>query len=587
MRFISEAGPGCVHSRTPYAVTINTAAAFAACFAAAAVSFAFGTLQNPASGLDRSRPPSANDTRSPHPSGGAPPPPPGRTVRRGGRLQAATRPQVNDAELLRRYAMPLVQPAMITWQSDSARIAVVIWGGNADGGVAAAAVKEVLKYTDVMQVDVVTGYGRNIGAPPPTSRYWGADERVGMRCDFIENEDEDDKSELDVYSVIFLTDGAGLLSSERKRFFDAVFDASAVDGSIVVGLGDPGAQDFWERHDDVVQFLGNYSFDAIHVYEENDCGIMQRCAFLIMSKQTKFRDAWSMHPMYFDIYLHSYHFERGPQEHFDGATMEKYRTTHRAYQNRFCDAGRNLLLDLCGTVAGIDPRRRDFPPEAFEVRHSTLGEGAGRGLFARVHIPAGSLIMEREAVNSVHFTEATLAVIEKIMWIYLGDFKEVYEVVDMLYSYYDGYGYFGSTISGKEIFVDSGILTFANHGCRGTENLGQLGTKGAFLTPEEYASLRESADKRSEALMVLYRLFRSWRGYNPPVHRHNYLISGGLNFAQRDIAAGEEIFGNYLLYIDSTIEEEDLDKEVSLINSECLGKTVGIVKQVDSTMQTI
>jgi len=362
---------------------------------------------------------------------------------------------------------------------------------------------------------------------------------------------------------------------------------SAVDGSIVVGLGDPSAQDFWERHDDVVQFLGNYSFDAVHVYEENDCGIMARCAFLITSKQTKFRDAWSMHPMYFDIYLHGYHFERGPQGYFDGVTMERYRTTHRAYQNRFCSASRTLLSDLCGFVAGIDPRRRDFPPEAFEVRHSTLGEGAGRGLFARVHIPAGSLIMEREAVNSVHFTEAALAVIEKIMWIHLGDIKEVDEIVDMLYSYYDGYGYSGSTISGKEIFVDSGILTFANHGCGGTDNLGQLGTEGAFLTPEEYASLRESADKRSEALMALHRLFRSWTGYNPPVHRHNYLISGGLNFALRDIVAGEEIFGNYLLYIDSTIKKEDLDKHVSLIDSECLGETVGIVKQVDSTMRTI
>jgi len=582
MRSISKSVPGAAHS---YDLTLNVATTLVACATAVAISFVAGTCLNSRGGGQLRPSCFSFDARpSPHPPSSLPPVP--RQSGRKGRLwNASRRPRATEAELRRRHAEPLVHPAMMTWTTDSTKIAVAAWDGEVDGA-AAATVREILRYKDVKRVDVVTGYGGNGDAVPSlSSRHWGDDERIELLSDF-NGDDEDGKLQSNKYAVIFLTNDAGLHSPQRRSFFDAVSKASPIDGSIVVGLGDPHTQGFWGRYDDVVQFVGEYSFYAVHVYEEDDCGTMTRCAFLIMSRSPTFGSSWFAHLLFFDFGVHNNLLERGPNDRFDGTAMERYRTTHRAYQNRFCGGHRDApLSQMCGALTGIDPRLRDFPPEAFEVRQSTLGEGAGRGLFARVDIPAGSLIMEREAVNSVHFPESTLDVIDKTMWELLSDIPEVEEIVDMLFSYYEGYGYSGSILAGKEIFVDSGILTFANHGCRGTNNLGSIFDK-SITTPEECANLTEEAKKRPWALAGLSKLEGIWKGYNPILNRHNYLISGGLNCAHSDITAGEELFGNYVLYQGSVsvIGEEKMNNLLSMIDSECRGESIGIVKKFDSNV---
>ena len=57
-----------------------------------------------------------------------------------------------------------------------------------------------------------------------------------------------------------------------------------------------------------------------------------------------------------------------------------------------------------------------------------------------------------------------------------------------------------------------------------------------------------------------------------------------MNYALRDILAGEEIFGQYLLYVHSTIEETDWLDYISDLKSQCFGKSVGIVYAVASNL---
>jgi len=407
--------------------------------------------------------------------------------------------------------------------------------------------------------------------------------------DDYKKESEDEYSNHSKYEVIFLLDAFEVLSQNnnvdtyksmddkvlrRKRYFDNILYALSKDGIIVMGLGNPSAPGFWRDHEIIMQFLNTYPFHVIFAYEENNCGLLKECSFLVMARTASIKYGWFQNPAEYDVRMHVNGILKKQSgkslNRFDGVSMARYQYPPKLWENHFCFKSSSSPYE-CGTVRGINPKIEDFSADMFELKTSTLGKAAGRGLFAKVAIPEGSLIMQREASDSVHFPGTTLYVLEQI----LAKIPEAKALHEGLQHYYEGYGYSDYSTSDYEIFVDSGLTTFVNHGCKGTSNIGTLGI-GYKITFDDHASLNEETAMSLDADMVFKRFFESSSTYNPLLYRKVFTISGGLNYALRAIKAGEEIFTNYLLFgISSDFEESILD-----VSSQCLG-ALGMVSQVE------
>lgn len=119
-----------------------------------------------------------------------------------------------------------------------------------------------------------------------------------------------------------------------------------------------------------------------------------------------------------------------------------------------------------------------------------------------------------------------------------------------------------------EVFVDSGLLTFANHGCRGNYNSGDETSFDEFTARIDV--LDDEVNGKSHVGTTLF---------NPVVDRHLRFHAASPDTTLRDIEAGEEILCNYLSF---TGNAEDWAKDVQDLRAQCAGQAVGEVTDYES-----
>ena len=104
--------------------------------------------------------------------------------------------------------------------------------------------------------------------------------------------------------------------------------------------------------------------------------------------------------------------------------------------------------------------------------------------------------------------------------------------------------------------VDSSPMTFVNHGCKGTNNIGEVSELNEFTLdlgrmPEEFMMKGHSSI------------------YNPAADRNlRHYIAGG-EVSTRLIKAGEEILDNYLFFIG---DGQDWSEDVQQLRDQCSGR---------------
>lgn len=125
-----------------------------------------------------------------------------------------------------------------------------------------------------------------------------------------------------------------------------------------------------------------------------------------------------------------------PFLHFSGATMTSYQIPSRAAEDVFCR--RQPVPPSCTNDEYIyNPERPNIPISLLEVKASTLGENAGRGLFTKVDIPKGSYIGGDVAGDTIRFFPSTREVINEL-YATCDATKKRLEVLEY---YMDGYGF--------------------------------------------------------------------------------------------------------------------------------------------------
>lgn len=96
--------------------------------------------------------------------------------------------------------------------------------------------------------------------------------------------------------------------------------------------------------------------------------------------------------------------------HFDSATMTQLQYPTKATETVFCRRQPQPLQ--CETNGrGFDMELVNFPTSVFEVKKSGAGDNAGRGVYAKVDIPAPSYLAIDDHIHVVFFGPSTMAMI--------------------------------------------------------------------------------------------------------------------------------------------------------------------------------
>lgn len=121
--------------------------------------------------------------------------------------------------------------------------------------------------------------------------------------------------------------------------------------------------------------------------------------------------------------------------YFDGATMLSYMYPSKTSETVFCR--RSSKPAICEAGHGFDPERRNLPLSILEVKQSSLGEYAGRGVFAKEDIPHLSYVGLDKSIHIVYMNPSTYDIIVGMEkhWTSEDFFGEVLEI------YTHGYGH--------------------------------------------------------------------------------------------------------------------------------------------------
>ena len=113
--------------------------------------------------------------------------------------------------------------------------------------------------------------------------------------------------------------------------------------------------------------------------------------------------------------------------------------------------------------------------------------------------------------------------------------------------------------------VDSGFLTFSNHGCNGTVNYGYVENNLTEMNVD-LDEVPEEFDAKTVA-------------YSPLIERHIRQIMSFGDYTLHDIKAGEEILTNYLEF---SANPESWKEDILSLQAQCSGKAVGVIATYES-----
>ena len=349
-----------------------------------------------------------------------------------------------------------------------------------------------------------------------------------------------------------------------ESFLKALYRALTKDGILITQVGeapwrtDPPEQFSLNKNRLVyANSLINQGFQSIADYIEDHAEFDAPWYFYAAFKNLSTRTNWMANEAEINLSMKKRAIRtrdgQTPFHFFDGATMKAYQYPTRASVMLFCRRT-PTPPDCQPGVHGFNPETPNFSEAHFYVAASKAGEYAGRGVFAKTLIPVGSYLMLEASVHPVIIEASSAVLIENMSNYEIADEYNIEELTAFVW----GYGYSSQGFGDANIIeVDSGILTFVNHGCNGSSNLG--------LFPKITDSSVNQTHVPNE--LLYYRNQGVDYVFNPAAVRSTFSRVENQN-VWGDIKAGDELLENYY---EQFAGRNDWKENVDTLNKYCSG----------------
>lgn len=348
-----------------------------------------------------------------------------------------------------------------------------------------------------------------------------------------------------------------------NSFLNALYNALSPEGILVTQVGNAPAMDDPPEHlttnsnrEIFANTLAEQGFESIADYNEAHAEFEEPWYFYVAFKSRSSRTDWHASEAHFNLEMR----KRGvptidgsnPFQFFDGATMLGYQYPTKASVQLYCR--REPRPSSCENGHGFNPEQLNIPEDSFFVKKSMVGDRAGRGVYARVKVPRESYLMLEKSIHPVVVEPNTVSLIQEL---------DDHPIADDYYhfcldAFVEGYGYSSTSFGRRErVLVDSGKMTFVNHGCNGTANLG------------EYPNITDSTVEKEFAPTELLKYSNVGREYvfNPAHVRDTGSAVSVVN-SVKEIQVGEEVLENYYEQFNGVNEWKN---QVSLLQHWCSG----------------
>ncbi|KAG7357527.1 spermine/spermidine synthase domain containing protein [Nitzschia inconspicua] len=363
----------------------------------------------------------------------------------------------------------------------------------------------------------------------------------------------------DAFDVIILDDSYYVAGPAEYGDFTSLVSKMISDRGVFVAqmgqapnLNLPSAKhSVMKNRFDFIESLPQFGFKSVVDYEEGHLGFSKPWQFVAAFRDYEMsRTNWFSPISHMDLVISQriWPTKSGDSSlvHFDAATMQGYSHPNRASEVVFCRTHPDSTF--CPEGHGFDPERPNVPATAFDVRASTLGENAGRGVFANEEISQFSYLTLDDAVHPVYFNPLCFDLVTKMV-AKLGHEHKIQ--IMQFYSLY--YGHVTSFHGRQESTVDSNRMCFLNHGCSGKSNLSMNLT------------VTESFDGSEIPQEFLRIQYRHGDEYNPAAERFPTSLTHSSPL--RDLKEGEELFINYLAAVNANKWKE----EIASLRDQCNG----------------
>mmetsp|Transcript_21922 Transcript_21922/g.52175 ORF Transcript_21922/g.52175 Transcript_21922/m.52175 type:complete len:861 (+) Transcript_21922:178-2760(+) len=478
------------------------------------------------------------------------------------------------------YHETLIHPSMFAHKNPK-RVAII-------GGGEGASLREVLKHRTVENVtmieidEIMVEVSRQyIPSWSDCSLLEGSapscfdDPRVEVQYRdafqwFIDNYPTDKPALIDPFDVIIMD---ALDPQIQKDFVDALYDegpflksipnALSNDGIFISQVGEGATMDnAAEQYTDdknrhrLVDTLSKLGFSTIRSYTDNGhSGFSSPWQFVIAFKRPDTKAEWFANPALVDLKIRTRSMATvdggSPFKFFDGATMQSYYYPSKTIAEVFC---RDSESRHCKEGHGFDLSRENLPMSTVELQESSIGDNAGKGVFAKVDIPSNSYIGLDEYVSSAVRGDAqTYDALLNTSKLNGGEFWG-----STLNSYIDGFGEISADYGKKSFVVDSTIRSFTNHACNGNNNVGvKLGVDESSANSHEV--MQEVIERHEELSMT----------YNPAADRQ--VKFHARTIALQDIKQGQEQLDNYLASSGKSVKK--WESNVAVLRELCGGSS--------------
>jgi len=333
----------------------------------------------------------------------------------------------------------------------------------------------------------------------------------------------------------------------RKEFVNALYDEGPFLKSIPNALEEKGifisqvgesasTDDPAEKFTDnlnrlrLINSLVKLGFTNVQTYTDSmQSGFGYPWQFVVAFKNYDSKSEWLANPSVVDLKIRKRSIPTidggSPFKFFDGPTMQTFYFPPKQIEVVYCRGHQNARY--CKEGYRFDPERKNLPMSStLEVRQSSIGKEAGRGVFAKIDIPEKSYIGLENIIQPISGDAHSYDLIMKSH-----DTTEYYWG-SILYTYIHDYGEIHSHTGRNSFIVSSAVLCFINHACDGKYNFGY-----------NLTVTQTTADSKEVSREILEKYEGRENDYNPAADRRVQFYANAVSI--NAINQGEELLDNY------------------------------------------